>query len=35
MRQEGVKLTSVEMALFEILSTAASPHFKDIFKIIK
>ncbi|MFH1079112.1 MAG: hydrolase [Pseudomonadota bacterium] len=31
----GAVLTSVEMALFELLKTAADPKAKDIFRIIK
>lgn len=31
----GAILTSVEMALFELLKTAADPKAKDLFKIIK
>jgi len=31
----GAVLTSVEMALFELLKTAADPKAKDLFKIIK
>lgn len=32
---EGVKLSSVEMALFELLKTAEHPNFKEIAKLIK
>jgi nicotinamidase-related amidase len=32
---EGAKLTSMEMALFELLKTAANPQFKEILKIVK
>ncbi|MHC4192757.1 MAG: hydrolase [Planctomycetota bacterium] len=35
MRGEGVKITGVEMALFELLRTAEHPQFKQIAKIIK
>lgn len=35
MKAEGARLTSVEMALFEILGGAASPYFKEIFPIVK
>jgi hypothetical protein len=31
----GVILTSAEMALFELLKTAADPKAKELFKIIK
>lgn len=33
--QEGIKLTTVEMTLFELLNTAANERFKDILKLIK
>jgi nicotinamidase-related amidase len=32
---EGVKVSSTEMALFELLKTAEHPHFKQIAKLIK
>ena len=35
MRSMGVQITSVETALFELLRTAAAPHFKEIARIIK
>ncbi|MDZ4184238.1 MAG: hydrolase [Desulfuromonadales bacterium] len=35
MKAEGARLTSTEMALFELLGSAANPLFKEIFKIIK
>jgi nicotinamidase-related amidase len=35
MQSEGAKLTTVEMALFELLQTAQSPKFKEISKVIK
>ncbi len=35
MIQEGVKLSSTEMVLFELARTAEDPRFKDIFKIVK
>ncbi len=35
MREEGVKITCAEMVLFELLKTAGSGCFKDIFKIVK
>jgi nicotinamidase-related amidase len=35
MKSEGVRLTSVEIALFELLRTAASPKFKELSKIVK
>jgi nicotinamidase-related amidase len=35
MRDEGVRLCSVEMALFELMRTAAHPAFRDVLKIIR
>lgn len=35
MLSHGAELTSVEMALFELLQTAEHPKFKDISRIIK
>lgn len=35
MRDSGAILTSVEMALFELLKTADDPKAKDLFRIIK
>jgi hypothetical protein len=35
MVQEGAKLTSTEIVLFELARTAEDPRFKDIFKIVK
>ena len=35
MKSEGARLTSVEIALFELLRTAASPKFKELSKIVK
>jgi nicotinamidase-related amidase len=35
MKTAGAVLTSTEMALFELLRTAADPHFKEIAKIVK
>jgi nicotinamidase-related amidase len=35
LQAEGAKLTTVEMVLFELLSTAESPNFKEISRIIK
>jgi nicotinamidase-related amidase len=35
MRDEGVKITSTEMALFELLKTAEAPQFKDVSRIVK
>lgn len=35
MRDEGVKLTSVEMVLFELLRVAQGGHFKEIVRIVK
>lgn len=34
-QSEGAKLTTVEMALFELLGTAESPSFKELSRIIK
>jgi nicotinamidase-related amidase len=35
MRDEGVKLSSAEMVLFELLRVAEGPKFKEILKIVK
>lgn len=35
MRDEGVKLTSTEMVLFELLEIAQGPKFKELLKIVK
>ncbi|MBN1556806.1 MAG: hydrolase [Lentisphaerae bacterium] len=35
MSAEGIRLTSVEMALLELLGTAAHPAFRDVLRIIK
>ncbi len=35
MRDEGAKLTTTEIALFELLETAEAPGFKQIIKIVK
>jgi nicotinamidase-related amidase len=35
MSVEGAKISSTEMALFELLKTADHPHFKQIAKLIK
>lgn len=35
MRDEGVRLCSVEMALFELMRTAAHPAFRDVLKIVR
>jgi nicotinamidase-related amidase len=35
MSDAGARLTSVEMALFELLRTAEAPAFKDIARIVK
>ena len=35
MRDEGVKITSTEMALFELLKTAESPRFRDVSRTVK
>jgi nicotinamidase-related amidase len=32
---EGAKITSTEMALFELLKTADHPHFREIAKLVK
>lgn len=35
MSADGAKITSTEMALFELLKTADHPHFKQIAKLVK
>jgi len=35
MRDEGARLASTEMVLFELVRTAEDPKFKEIFKIVK
>lgn len=35
MRDEGAKITSVEMALFELMKVAEGPRFKEVSKIVK
>lgn len=35
MRQGGVLLSSVEMALFELLGEAGTPEFREVLKIVK
>lgn len=35
MRDEGVLVSSTEMALFELLKTAEHPNFKEVAKLIK
>jgi len=35
MKDAGARLTSVEMALFELLKTAEGPRFKEILKIVR
>lgn len=35
MKSAGVKITSTEMVLFELLRTAADPRAKELFKIVK
>lgn len=35
MREAGARLTSVEMALFELLRTADAPAFKEVARIVK
>ena len=34
-RDEGAAVTSVEMALFELLKTAEAEHFKEIAQLVK
>ncbi len=34
-QSEGIKLTSSEMAIYELLRTAESPQFKEMLKVIK
>lgn len=35
MRDEGARLASTEMVLFELIRTADDPKFKEIFRIVK
>ena len=35
MKQEGARLSSAEMVLFELARTAEDPRFRDLFKIVK
>jgi nicotinamidase-related amidase len=35
LQSEGVKLTVTEMAIYELMETAKSPHFKPMLQIIK
>jgi nicotinamidase-related amidase len=35
MRVAGARLTSVEMALFELLRTAEAPQFRDVARLVK
>ena len=35
MAAEGAKISSTEMALFELLKTAEHPQFKQVAKLIK
>ena len=35
MKQEGARLSSTEMVLFELARTAEDPRFRDLFKIVK
>ncbi|MHC4621263.1 MAG: hydrolase [Planctomycetota bacterium] len=35
MRAEGVKISSTEMAIFELLQTAEHPKFKQVAKLVK
>ena len=35
MRDSGIEITSVEIALFELLKTAEAPKFREISKILK
>jgi nicotinamidase-related amidase len=35
MQNEGAKLTTCEMSLFELLGTAENPQFKEMLKVVK
>jgi nicotinamidase-related amidase len=35
MREEGAKIVSTEMALFELLKDAHDPHFKEVLNFVK
>ena len=35
LNEQGVQLTSVEIALFDLLQTSKSPHFKAISKLVR
>ncbi|MBI4666052.1 MAG: isochorismatase family protein [Nitrospinae bacterium] len=35
MKDLGASITSVEMALFDLLASAESPYFKDVWRIVK
>lgn len=35
LNEQGVKITSVEIALFDLLQTSESPHFKSISRLIR
>jgi len=35
MKQEGIKITSSEAVIYQIMKTSNSPHFKKILKIVK
>jgi len=35
LQSEGAKLTVTEMAIYELMETAKSPHFKPMLKIVK
>ena len=35
LRDEGARLASTEMVLFELIRTADDPKFKEIFRIVK
>ncbi len=35
MRDEGAGITSVEMALFDLMKVAEGPKFKEVSKIVK
>lgn len=35
MQEAGARMTSSEMALYELLQVAEGPHFKEILKLVK
>ena len=35
LQSEGARLTVTEMAIYELMQTAKSPHFKEMLKVIK